>query len=155
MSALYSSLYGAVPTGGTSAGAAVTTNAYVYNGPMPDNVGQTMTRVATYTGTIANGDVLHLAKASEGEKLVSLDISMSADPDTDNDGAVDVGLTSDPNGILAASTAFQAGADVTVQASGKAVLGLTAVQGDEYLLTMTTGEHEVSVTYTFTIVAGL
>lgn len=155
MSDLYTSLYGPVPTGGVTAGAPVVTNAYGYKGPSPHDQGQTVTRVGTYTGTIANGDVLHLGALVPGERLVSFDVSMSGDPDTDNDGAVDVGTTTDPNGILAASNAFQAGADVNVEASGQAVPGLVAVKGDEYLLTMTTGEHEASVTYTFTIVSAL
>lgn len=153
MANLYTDLFGSVSKTVTSSGALSASTDRIYYGPSITQEGSVCTRVATYTGTIANGDVLHIAgNLVTGERLVSLDISMSTDPDTDNDGQVDVGTTTDPNGILAASTGFQAGADVNVETSGQAVPTLVGVKGDEYILTMTTGEHEVSATYTFTIV---
>lgn len=153
MANLHSSLYGAVSKAVTSSGAITASTDRIYYGPSAQQQGNPVTRIATYTGTIANADVLKIAGGFvDGERLVSLDISTSTDPDTDNDGQVDIGTTTDPNGILAASTGFQAGADVNVETSGQAVATLTFVQGDELILTMTTGEHEVSATYTFTIV---
>lgn len=156
MADLYTSLYGSKAGVGTASGALTATTTYFYNGPCLGQEGQTCLRKATYTGTIANGDVLHLAGGlRDGETLISLDISTSTDPDTDNDGEVDIGTTTDPNGILELSQGLRAAADVNVETSGQADATLVAVNGDEYLLTMTTGEHEVSATYTFTILTGI
>ena len=155
MANLYTDLYGAKQGVGTSSGALSATTSYTYNGPVLGQVGQTLTRTATYVGTIATTDVLHICGGiRDGEKLISMDISFSADPDTGNDITVDIGTTTDPDGILNDSTGFQGLTDITVQCSGQAVPTLLGVNGDEYILTATNAT-ETSATITFTIVTAI
>lgn len=155
MAALYTTLYGSKAGVGTSSGALSATTTYFYNGPSLGQEGSVCIRKGSYTGTIATGDVLHLAGGlRDGETLISLDISMSADPDTGNDITIDVGTTTDPDGILNDSTGFQGATDITVYTSGQAVPTLVGVNGDEYLITATNAT-ETSAVFTFTIVTGI
>jgi len=155
MANLYTDAYGSVAVLSTASGAVTSTTSRIYKGPTIQAKGNTCTRTHTYTGTIATTDVLHIAGGLvTGEKLVSMDISFSADPDTGNDITVDIGTTTDPDGILNDSTGFQAATDITVQCSGQAVPTLLAVQGDEYILTATNAT-ETSATITFTIVTAV
>jgi len=151
MADLYTDLYGTTSKQKTSSGAIASSSTYTYYGPSITQEGQTITRVGTYTGTIATGDVLHLCgNLVTGERLNKLDISMSADPDTGNDITIDVGTTTDTDGILNDSTGFQGATDITVQTSGQAVPTLVAVKGDEYLITATNAT-ETSAVFTFVI----
>lgn len=155
MANLYTDLFGTVSVQSTASGAVSSTSSRIYKGPTLGSKGGTCTRTATFTGTIATTDVLHICGGLvTGEKLVSMDISFSGDPDTGNDITVDVGTTTDPDGILDDSTGFQGATDITVQCSGQAVPTLLAVQGDEYILTATNAT-ETSRVITFTIVTSV
>ncbi len=155
MANLYTDLYGNVPGLATSSGAIGATTSYIYKGPTLGQKGQTLTRQARYTGTIATTDVLHICGGlRDGEKLVSMDISISTDPDSGNDITIDVGTTTDPDGILNDSTGFQGATDITLQNSGQATPGLVGVNGDEYILTATNAT-ETSATFIFTIVTAI
>jgi hypothetical protein len=155
MANLYTDLYGTVSVQSTSSGAISSTSSRIYKGPALGQKGATLTRTATYTGTIATTDVLHICGGIRtGEKLVSLDVSFSTDPDSGNDITVDIGTTTDPDGILNDSTAFQGATDLTVYTSGQAVPTLLGVDGDEYILTATNAT-ETSAVITFTIVTAI
>ena len=151
MADLYTDLYGAVSKAVITSGVPATSTSRIYYGPSITQEGSTLTRVATYTGVLGNGDVLHLCgNLVTGERLNKLDLSMSADPDTGTDTTIDIGTTTDPDGIANDSTAFQAATDVTIQTSGQAVPTLVAVKGDEYIITVTTAT-ETSAVFTFVI----
>ncbi len=155
MANLYTDLFGTVAVQSTASGAVSSTSTRIYKGPSLHDKAATCTRTATYVGTIATTDVLHICGGLRtGEKLVSMDISFSADPDTGNDITVDIGTTTDPDGILNDSTGFQGATDITIQCSGQAVPTLKAVEGDEYILTATNAT-ETSATITFTIVTAV
>lgn len=155
MATLYSNLYGTTSKQVTSSGAITTSTERIYYGPSIHQQGGLCVRTATFTGTIANGDVLKIAgNFVQGERLKTFDCSMSADPDAAT-ATPNLGFTSDIDAILAATALFQAGADVNIETSGQAVATFTCTKGDELLFTMTTGAHANTATYTFVIVTAV
>lgn len=137
----------------TSAGAITASTTYFYKGPTVNHKGDTCTRVGSYTGTITTGDIWKLAGGIvDGERVVSFTVGLTVDGDTGNDITANIGTTTSPTGIAAASTIFQTVAGGSIPANTLATTGLTGVNGDEYLITFTNGS-EVSATYTITIVS--
>jgi hypothetical protein len=126
---------------------------YIYRGPSGATVGNVTVRTGSYTGTIANTDVLKLAGGfKENEKAIFISIVQSADGDTDNDLVFDLGWTSDTDEFLNDSTGLQSTTAVELDYSNLAAADVAAA-GDEILLTAHTGEAEASVTYRFMILS--
>lgn len=126
---------------------------YIYNGPVASRPGDVVSRLVTFTGTLANADVLLLAGSFvKGEKLVRLTIKQSGDADTDNDLTVNIGWVGGTGTEFAsASTGLQATTPVELDAGDLIHLAGAAVDGDELKLTVAAGEAEASVTYTVLI----
>ena len=126
--------------------------AYTYRGPSCSKVGEVCVRYATYTGTLANGDVLLIAENfAENEKALFISILQSGDADTDNDLTFDLGWTSDDDEFANASTGLQATTAVELDWSNLAAAD-PAAAGDALKLTVDGGEAEASVTYRFMVI---
>jgi hypothetical protein len=140
----YSNLYGTAP----NANSTVVT----YAGPTGQRPGQSVLRYSTFTGTIANADVLYIAGGFvAGEKLVRFTAIRSADGDTDNDATFNLGWRLGTGSeFLAASTGFQAAVAVAI-AADVAMPIAAASEGDDLILTNAAGEIEVSTTHRFLI----
>lgn len=151
MATLYTNLYGEKSGVSTAAGALTTTKSYIYNGPSGQQKGDPTVRVATYTGLIANGDVLKIAGGFlGGERVVSIAGGLTADADTGNDITFNLGSTTAPAGILSGSTGLQAVTGFSVTANSLASTTFAFVAGDDLILTATNGT-ETSVTFTFVV----
>lgn len=125
---------------------------YVYRGPSIEQVGDLCCRVTSYTGTLANGDVLLIAEDfAENEKAVFISIAQSGDGDTDNDLTFDLGWTSDDDEFANASTGLQATTAVELDWSNLAAAD-PAASGDALKLTVDGGEAEASATYRFMVI---
>ena len=92
----------------TSAGAITASTTYFYKGPTVNHKGDTCTRVGSSTGTITTGDIWKLAGGIvDGERVVSFAVGLTVDGDTGNDITANIGTTTSPTGIAAASRAVQ------------------------------------------------
>lgn len=143
MTTLHSSLYGKNPSDDTN---------YIYRGPMPKAAGELCVRQCTYTGAIANGDVLKLAELVKGEKIIGFFNGRAGDPDAANDATVNIGTTTAATAIASASTGMQATAALKFDAGDLAKIA-AAADGDELQIALAAGAMEVSTTHYFTIVS--
>lgn len=121
----------------------------IYRGPSCDTVGNAVTTVCSYAVTVADpfttDDVLIIKPMNPNEKVVNISIVQSGDADTDNDFTFNLGYTSDPDRLAAASTGLQAGTAVELDHSTTAGLA-PAVAGDNLILSRVAGELEAAAT---------
>ena len=156
MPAIFSDLYRLPPN--ANAGARP-----IYNGPVVQRRGQTITRFARFTGAItfnatpALNDVLHIAGGFlAGERLIRLANVRSADPDAANDFTFNLGwrigtAASPATAFATNSTAMQAAAAFNLAASDVAA-AQAAAEGDDLILTATAGAAEVTTAvHTFVV----
>lgn len=128
---------------------------YNYVGPSISRRGEVLSRLVTFTGTLANADILKLAgNFVAGEKLIGLTIAQSGDGDTDNDLTVNIGWAGGTGTEFAsASTGLQATTAIELDAGDLIELAGAAVDGDELQMVVAAGEAEASVTYTVLILS--
>lgn len=121
----------------------------IYRGPSCDTVGKAVTTYATYGVTVADpfttDDVLIIKPMNENEKVVNVSIVQSGDADTDNDFTFNLGYTSDPDALAAASTGLQSTTAVELDHSTTASVA-PAASGDNLILSRVAGELEAAAT---------
>jgi len=150
MATIYSNLYQLPPNANAGAGR-------IYSGPHAERRGQTVTRFATYTGTIGADDLYIAGGFLRGEKLIGFTAAQSGDGDTDNDFTFNlgwrVGTAATPaTAFLSASTGLQATTPVELDA-GDLATDQAAAEGDDLVLQRAAGEIEASITLTFVAVS--
>lgn len=113
--------------------------------------GDTITRLARFTGTLANLDRLLIAGGFvAGEKVIRFVAIRDADPDAANTLAVDVGLVGNANKFVAASTGLQATTPLVIDET-TLPFNTSAIDGDQVYLTAVTGAAATSVNHEFMV----
>ena len=112
MAILYSNLYGAIPTVGTSAGAITTTTSYVYKGPTVKSKGEAIVIAGVFdcANGLLNGTntQLFLCALPQNGKISRISLAPSADIDSGNTFTFNLGTVALATAYASASTALQA-----------------------------------------------
>ncbi len=122
MATLYSSLYGANNTQGTSAGLFVTTTSYAYIGPTPHvTKGKAFTITGTYdtnNGLLnATNTQLYLGVIPKGFKVTKITIGSADDLDSATDLTVNLGNSVSATAYASADTGLQGVAGSSINAT--------------------------------------
>jgi len=110
MATLYSSLYGSAPNA---------SDLNIYNGPVGERIGELCVAVGTFEVTVATpldatNTTMKLMDVVPGFKLIRATLKARTDPDSGTDFTFDLGLESDTDGYVAASTALQGTTGATI-----------------------------------------